>query len=142
MEEYRTKTATIRKLEANILETIVDKDAILEVEDIWEIKRVNREICAGKPYAVLVDSGMYTSISEEARKLTASKEFQQLTLAKAVLVNSLAQRIIGRFYLQINRPAIKTRLFNDREQAILWLKQQLTESINLASEEELMSIGD
>ena len=88
------------------------------------MRETNLEISEAKPYTVLVEADDLTSFSKETRELLASKEFAGITLAKALVFKSLAQRIISNFYLQINKPHIKTRLFNDRKKAIEWLKEQ------------------
>src|SRR5690606_33800995 len=97
----------------------------LDTDDILEIKEINKRLTGGKQYALLVDSGMYTTITNKGRELSASKEFQQQTTAKALLVRSLGHRLVGRFYVRVNKPHIKTKIFSDRNKAIEWLKQQV-----------------
>ncbi|MBS1636860.1 MAG: hypothetical protein JST26_13165 [Bacteroidetes bacterium] len=114
-------------LEPGIIENIVKPGAIIETEDIRLLKEKNERLSKGKKYAVLVTSGHLSSITKEARELVASKEFAQNTMAKALLIESLGHRIVGNFYLRINKPHIKTRLFADRDVAILWLKSVVNE---------------
>lgn len=125
VEELRAQNATIRRLKGNILENIVHDNVNIEVEDVREIKELNLSLSDNKPYAILVDSGMMTSISAEARKLSASKEFQINTIAKALFVRSVGHRLVGNFYIKINKPHIKTKIFADREKAIDWLEEEL-----------------
>ena len=119
--EITTRSATIRMINEWVIENVIHDNAELDVEDIMEIKRINGEISAGRCYTVLVDSGSFTSITDEGRKLSASKDFQQQTIAKAILVNSLSQRIIGKLYMRFNKPMITTKIFSDRERALEWL---------------------
>lgn len=114
-------------LEPGIIENIVKPGAIIETEDILRLKEKNEQLSKGKKYVVLVTSGHLSSITKEARELVASKEFAQNTMAKALLIDSLGHRIVGNFYLKINKPHIKTRLFVDRDVAILWLKSIMQE---------------
>ncbi|MGZ3899915.1 MAG: DUF7793 family protein [Bacteroidia bacterium] len=124
-EEIKTQSATVRLITTRIIENIIHDYATLEKENVSEIKAINKQLTDGLLYAVLVDSGMYTSISKEARELTASKEFSQNTVAKALLVHTLGHRIVGQFYLKINKPHINTKIFSDRGKAIEWLNVQL-----------------
>lgn len=124
-KEYKIKTATIRMLKPNIIENVIQDNTTLDTDDILEIKEINKQLTGGQQYAVLVDSGMMTAITEEGRELSARKDFQQQTIAKALLVRSLGHRIVGRFYIKINRPHIKTKIFSDRDMAIQWLEQQV-----------------
>ena len=127
-EEIKTQCATIRLLTPDIIENIIHDHATLEKENVLEIKAVNKQLSLGQPYAVLVDGGTYTTISKEARELSASKEFAQKTIAKALLVRNLGQRIVGQFYIKVNKPHIKTKIFSDREKAIEWLNRQINKS--------------
>ncbi len=125
-EDIIKESATVRIITHGIIENIINDYCTLERENVLEIKEVNKKLSNGQPYAVLVDSGMYTTISKEARELLASKEFAEITIAKALLVRSLGHRIMGQFYIKINKPFIPTKIFSDREEAILWLSVQLS----------------
>ena len=127
MKKLKSRCATIQLIAPNIVENIIDDYASVEPEDLWEIKKLNEELVGGGKYGAVVDSGNMTSISKEARELVASKEFQQNTLAKAVVIRSLGHRIILKFYMQINKPHIKTKIFTEREDAIAWISEILKE---------------
>ena len=100
----------------------------MEVEDVLELKQANIQLSEGKPYAVLVTFGHLTEVSKESRELIASKDFVKNTVAKALLVNNIGHRLVGNFYLSVNRPAIRTHVFTNREQAIEWLSTELKKS--------------
>lgn len=123
--EIKTQSAIIRLLTPNIVENIILDYVTVEKEIVMELKRVNQQLTAGEPYAVLVDSGILTTISKEARELSASSEFAKDTIAKALLVRNLGHRIVGEFYLRINQPFIKTKIFSERGKAIEWLEKQI-----------------
>lgn len=123
--EIKIKSATIRLIAPRLIENIIHNYTTIEEEDLLELKEANVKISNGQPYAVLIDSGMMTHITKEARELLASKEFAQNSIAKALLVRSLGHRIVGQFYIRVNKPHVKTELFTDREKAIKWLKKQL-----------------
>ena len=75
----------------------------------------------------MVISGHLSSVSKEAREVVASREFMGKTLAKALIVDSLKHRIVGNFYLSVNKPNIKTKIFSERAEALKWLRIQLNE---------------
>lgn len=116
----------ISLLESGILENHILPMAHIEESDIWAIKKANFSLTDGKPYCILVTAGHLSSISKEAKELTASKDFAQNTIAKAILVDSLGHKIVGNLYLKINKPFIKTKVFTSRELAVIWLREQLT----------------
>ena len=123
--EYKTEVITIRLIQSNIVENSISSHATLDVKDVWETKRINSELTKGQPYAYLATQGEFSAITKEAKILLASKKIVGNTVAKALLVQSLSDRIIANFYLTINRPIVTTKIFNDRSKAITWLRQQL-----------------
>lgn len=110
-------------LEEGIIEIFFRSGKPIETDDIYELRKINLALSGHKPYAVLVLAEELTNFSKETRELLASKEFAGCTQAKALVFNGLGQKILGNFYLHVNKPHIKTRLFNDREKAINWLRE-------------------
>ena len=113
-----------------IIENIVKGGVSIEYEDVLQIKETNQSLANGKKYVLLISSEPFATISKAARELSASKEFAETTLAKAILVDSLGQTLVVNFYLSINKPKIKTKMFSmkDRDKAIEWLKTILEKS--------------
>jgi len=109
-------------LEDGIVENFIKPGAIMEVEDLKIIKQYNFELSGKKMYCVLVTAGELASFSTEAREMAASKEFIEAAQAKALLIDSVAHKIIGNFYLRVNKPFIKTKIFSDRAKALSWLR--------------------
>lgn len=114
----------VTKLEDGLVENYFKAGDTIEVEDIIDLRKANLLIMQEKPYTVLVAAEELTSFSRETREFIANKKFAGITIAKALLISGLGQRIIGNFYMQINKPFIRTRLFTEREKAIAWLRQQ------------------
>jgi hypothetical protein len=114
-------------MEPGIIEIIFTGHETIDVEDIKELRRVNLKLTEEKPYTVLVEAEQLATFTREVRELLASKEFMGRTYAKALVFDGLAQRLMGNFYLHVNKPHIKTRLFNDRNKAIEWLREQVIE---------------
>lgn len=124
-EEIKTQCATIRLLAPRIVENIIHDYTTIDVEHFLEIKEANKKLTNPQTYAVLVDSGIFTGITKEARELSANSEFVQNTVAKALLIRSLGHRIVGQFYINVNKPKIRTKIFVNHEKAIIWLENQL-----------------
>lgn len=86
-------------------------DAINILGNISKLRNRNK-------YPLLVVYADDNSFSNETR-FHISKH--TLSKADALVSKSLALRIIGNFYIKINKPIRPTRLFNDVESAIIWL---------------------
>lgn len=72
-------------------------------------------------FPVFVDSRGIESVSRDARNYMAQYGSEKLS-ASALLINSPVQRIIGEFFLKINKPEIPYRLFTNKDKALEWLQ--------------------
>jgi len=113
--------------ENGILENIAKKGKVIDVEDVKLLAKTNLELAGHKAYVVLIDSEELTSVTKEAMDYTSHVESSPKTIARALMVNNLHNRIVGNFYIKVKKPRIKTRLFNDKSKAMEWLEEQLSE---------------
>ena len=73
-------------------------------------------------HLILVETGIDTSISKEAREFGERPESNEMTKAMAVIVKSLAHRIIINFIIKFtNHQPMKMKMFDDKQKAINWL---------------------
>lgn len=73
-------------------------------------------------HIILVETGIDTSISKEAREFSTRPEINEMTKATAVIVKSLAHRIIINFIINFtNQQTMKMRMFDNKQKAIDWL---------------------
>lgn len=73
-------------------------------------------------HLVLVETGLDSSISKEAREFASKPESNEMTAATAVIVKSLAHRIIINFIINFtHQQTMKMKLFDDKQKAINWL---------------------
>ncbi len=117
-----TSKFEVTLLEDSIIENYIKAGIVIEVEDLEELKKISAELAGHKPYVILVTSGELASFSKEARELSASKAFITNAKAKAIVVDSIAKKIIGNFYLKVNKPYLQTKLFSEKEKALQWLR--------------------
>ncbi|HET6990145.1 MAG TPA: hypothetical protein VFJ43_02430, partial [Bacteroidia bacterium] len=96
---------------------------VLEVNDMLAINNAKFELVGTKKYTVLFIPGIFASITTEARAFSASREMNHNAIAKAILVTSTTDRLIGNFFIKINRPPAPTALFNTESEAMLWLNE-------------------
>ena len=123
--EHKTSTTTIQIIEPNIFHNYVHKYITLTVDDAIEAKNMNLKLAKGKPYALLVSKGEFSNIPAAVRRLISDDSFAGDTIAKALLANSVADKLIGQFYIKVDKPVVKTKLFTDKAKAIIWLKNEI-----------------
>lgn len=113
----------IKRLGSNLVEIKFNKGFEGELEDAKLIVSNLKKFCVnGNPILLLAVYAEDNSFSKEARNFVASKEVNKVVKAEALVINSMALRIMGNFYLKVNKPARESKLFNNRELALEWLK--------------------
>jgi hypothetical protein len=131
MLEHKTSKCIIKLIDTLIVENKIIDGSNIDVIDLTEIRNINRTLTKDKPYSILLDAGKFTSITAEAREISATEEFSKNLIAKAFVINSIPQRIVGNFYIKVNKPFASTKLFTSKEKAIEWLIHELNKNSNL-----------
>ena len=67
------------------------------------------------------------TVSKESRSIYSSEDTGRCLSAAALLIGNPVSRIIGNFYLGINKTIMPVKLFNSEEDAFAWLKTFLPE---------------
>jgi hypothetical protein len=78
-----------------------------------------------KKYPLLIDSRNIKSITKEARDHFSIQQRKTSITAFAVLIDSPLSRIIGNFFMGLNKLTVPAKLFTQEQEALDWLKQYL-----------------
>lgn len=108
--------------------TNVKPNAIIEVEDAKANSQAVKEVSAGNIYPLLVNLKGIHYISKEARDHFSMQNRTAGVKAIGMLIKSPGSRIIGNFFLGLNKPTVPTKLFTDKDKAIQWLKRFVSPS--------------
>ncbi len=125
MENIITKTAVLSYLEKDIILVKILENAEIDVPESEENFLASMELSEGKRYAILVDACVPVQVTPEARVYGSHPERQKKLIAQAIVVNSLANRLIGNFLIKFNKPPAPTQLFADYETALKWLRKEI-----------------
>jgi hypothetical protein len=109
-------------LEGGILFVSVRHPCDVGLNDARSAIEAERKLGAGKRLPTLVDMTGTLSIDREARRYFAGPETAAVQNATALIVSSPFTQAIGNFFLGLNKPAIPTRLFTNKSDAIAWLR--------------------
>ncbi len=99
---------TIENFTFTIKETIEGIDAI-------------GKLSGGQPVCVLKIAGLGSTVDTDSRHYIANERGARYSIAEAIVIQSFAQKIIGNFYLKVEKPQKPTRLFTDTASAVEWL---------------------
>jgi len=124
LTEISTRCATLSMLEEGILHVRLVEDSEISLEDSKAMFMASMEITEGKKFVTLIDARAKVVVSKESREWGSKPEAQKNMIAQAIVVDSLANRIVGNFIIKFHKPIAKTRLFSDEKSALAWLRAQ------------------
>ena len=119
-----TKSAKFSLLEEGILHIKLLPDTEIDLEESKTMQRASLDIMNGKDFVVLIDARASIVVTKESREWGSTAEAQVHMLAQAIVVNSLANKIVGNFIIKFHKPIAKTALFSDEKYALQWLREQ------------------
>ena len=107
-----------------LLYAVSEKGSKLTFETAKGHTKALEQLTKGKKYPLLVDLKEMHSASKEARDyLSRDQESIGKIQAVALLIQSPVSRIIGTFFLGLNKPlSLPVKMFTDKEKAQEWLK--------------------
>ena len=106
-----------------IMRTTVIDHAEVQFLDALENTRTIESLYTGKNFPLLIDSRKIKSISKDARDHFSMRGRKSVVSCFAILVSSPLSRIIGNFFMGLNKPSVPARLFDNEEKAVQWLKK-------------------
>ncbi len=113
---------TLNMREDGILHTHVSSERVQTVNDLKEVVPIVGEMVNYKQVPLLVTLDDFALPSADVRKFWADKETCPYNSAEAFIAVSPGHKMIGNFYLAINKPGRPTKMFSKEEEAIIWLK--------------------
>ena len=76
-----------------------------------------------KKYPILMDADDFINFTSEARALVRKLEPETPIAARAMVTQSLGQRLLSRFYISIHKPCVPMKIFSNHEEGLKWLRQ-------------------
>ena len=105
-----------------IARTKVKENAEVTLEDARANSVLVNSFFVDEKFPILIDSRGIKSISREARSFFTTNGRATNTMGFAILIDSAVSKVVGNFFLGINKPAVPTKLFVDEELALQWLR--------------------
>lgn len=125
LESAATGTHTFELYDNHVVRLRIADGAEVDMEQALEAHELMKKLIAGRTCVLLIDlRGSQFNTSAEARDFASTKEGSSTRIADAILLDSLAQALVGNFYIRFNKPRIPTRIFKSEEKAMEWLTLQ------------------
>ena len=106
----------------DILVTVVKPGAEISLKDAQENSAAVCKLANKNVYPLLVDQNQIKSIPKEARSYFGAADRNRNANFIAILIDSPVSRMIGNFFIGLDKPTAPTKLFTSENEAIEWLK--------------------
>ncbi len=122
LRQKHFETISVALRNDGIAQVSVIGNSEIDVQHVKLVVDTLEELGEGKKFPLLIVVGEYTLPTPEARAYIATHESDPYASAEAYVIRSLSQKLVGNVFLAFNKPARPTRIFNDEEKALEWLK--------------------
>ncbi|MBI2270743.1 MAG: STAS/SEC14 domain-containing protein [Bacteroidetes bacterium] len=78
-----------------------------------------------KKVPVLCTADEFFIPNEDVRKYLTKPESNPYSLATALVVSSISQKLVGNFFMTVMKPTRRIRIFTRKDDAIKWLRNYL-----------------
>ena len=123
--EERSNDKIIFKLsEENILYTECFPNTTITLVDGKESTRISAEMVKYEAQPLLCDLTNVVKMTKECRQHFAGPDHAKTFSKAALIVTSPVSKMIGNFFLGLNKPLKPTRLFTNKEEGLRWLREK------------------
>lgn len=124
MGDTTSRTCTFRRDSRGFVHAVMKQGCEMALDDAKENVAVMYELAGRSRTLVLVDTRGVRWQSREARDYFTSTNAAEATTAVALIVGSPVSRVLGNFFLRLERHRFPTALFDSEDKAIRWLLEQ------------------
>ncbi|PBQ31289.1 hypothetical protein CNR22_05760 [Sphingobacteriaceae bacterium] len=121
LQEIIFSYAKVQLLDAKLVRIEVFGELVIDGKRTKELNDAIGILSKGKEILVLMMAEELTQVNEEAMAFSASEEGQRYTIADAMVVKSITQRVMANLYLSLNKPQKPSKIFNSEKDAVKWL---------------------
>lgn len=114
--------------EDGIARTVVKPNIDITLELAVENTVAVTSLFKGEKFPLMIDARPVKSMTYEARHHFSVRGRDTKTNSFGIIVGSSISRVLGNFYLGINKPAVPTKLFDNEVEAAKWLTQFCTKN--------------
>lgn len=116
-----TSVCEMNLKEGNLIYINIFENAIIEIPEIDEMHKNFTALVHDEDCFLIVTPGKGSTSSEEARKYAAKLKGKSVK-AEALIINNLAIRLLANFYIKVNRPKQKVKIFSNISSALEWIE--------------------
>jgi len=122
IKQIKLPEATLSLRQDGIVQVWYHDHTILDIPLQLKMAEAFNNIADGKKSLFIFEAGEGVIVTKDARNNALKLEDSTPILASAVVANNLAYRIIANFFIKVQKPKGKYKVFASKEEAIKWLK--------------------
>jgi len=123
--KFSTKKCQVFIDDLGILIQSYNENTELTEKDALEEIKLYGKIIPKKKRPILIDIGNIRTVERNAKSVYASEEAAEFLSATALIISNPVSRIMGNFYMGINKTKMPVRMFTSTGDARKWLKDFL-----------------
>ncbi len=117
--------------ETGVLFARVYPDITIDIKRAKEYHSLVSYLSKNRAHCTVIDITNLKEMSSEARThLQGISSEWGKTLAVALITNSFTAKVIGNFFLSVNKPTYPVKVFTDSLEAHLWARQQYRKRVS------------
>lgn len=121
--ELFTNDSKIWQDENDIIHVEYLKESQVNLDEVkWEMEFISK-LSVRKKALVIIHMGKTKGITKDARDYLAQMQHYEKLEAVALITKSQVHKVMGNFFLGLNRPAMYVKLFTSENEASGWLEQ-------------------
>ncbi|MCW3076810.1 MAG: hypothetical protein JWO32_1419 [Bacteroidetes bacterium] len=113
--------ATVQLFEPPLLRVEITMDLVITKVEAAAINEVMGILSGGKEMPYMLLANEKTQFDSSSREYTATTEGSRYKKAEALVIRTLAHRLLAELYLKINQPPKPCKTFTNEEDAVDWL---------------------
>lgn len=121
--EIDTIEANISLKSNGIMYVLFKDNCMLDIDLQLRMLDEYNKITNHKPTPFIFFAGDNVTVTKEARDNATLLEDRSPLCATAVVITSLAYKLIAEFYMKFNKPKNPYKIFKNEKDAVDWLKQ-------------------
>jgi hypothetical protein len=128
LRSVESPIGTMHLLDGGVIFHQLRDSVIVTTESAVEVERLTAELAGDRPVAVVVDLGNIAFADLDTRAFFAANDVEGLEVATALVVGPRIAQFLARRWTDDFRPARKTSVFTDRQEAIAWAREQVADA--------------
>lgn len=124
MDQIVHEKFTIKRIKGNFLSIEIHEGQTIDAEEIHLIYKGYHDLVGNNEYVVAVYANHFSSISPEAREISAKEYADPKRKKVAMITDNMAHVLMLRFFIAWNKPKTTIKIFRSEENAFEWLESR------------------